>query len=46
MTSAASGMAQIEAANSLMHRLPGVLVEIIGGQMRRRPVLTSLIRGC
>lgn len=37
MTSAASGMSQIEAANSLMHRLPGVLVEIIGGQMLATP---------
>ena len=37
MTSAASGRSQIEAANSLMHRLPGVLVEIIGGQMLATP---------
>lgn len=30
-------MSQIEAANSVMHRLPGVLVEIIGGQMLATP---------
>jgi Uma2 family endonuclease len=30
-------MSQIEAANSLTHRLPGVLVEIIGGQMLATP---------
>jgi Uma2 family endonuclease len=37
MTSAASGMSQIEAANRVMHRTPGVLIEIIGGQMLATP---------
>jgi len=42
MMSAASGeqpygMSQIAAANSVMRRLPGVLVEIIGGQMPATP---------
>ncbi|MFI6545442.1 Uma2 family endonuclease [Streptomyces prunicolor] len=30
-------MSQIEAANRVMHRTPGVLIEIIGGQMLATP---------